>query len=104
MSENAKFSVGQIVHHTLLNYRGVVVDVDPIFQSSELWYELVATSKPPKDKPWYHILVDNEDFITYVAEQNLEEDSNATPIMHPEVDYFFSGIKNGMYIARRTRN
>lgn len=104
MSEQARFSVGQIVHHKILNYRGVIVDVDPNFQSSDLWYELVAISKPPKDMPWYHILVDNEDYITYVAEQNLEEEPNANPIIHPEINYFFSGISNGMYVAKRTKN
>ena len=48
--------------------------------------------------------VDNEDYITYVAEQNLEEEPNANPIIHPEINYFFSGISNGMYVAKRTKN
>ncbi len=104
MSEKARFSVGQIICHKLLNYRGVIVDVDANFQSSELWYELVAISKPPKDMPWYHILVDNEDYITYVAEQNLELDKNVTPITHPEINYFFSELVNGKYVAKRTKN
>ena len=38
----AKFSVGDLVHHRLFDYRGVVFDVDPTFQSSEEWYETVA--------------------------------------------------------------
>ena len=37
---------------------GVVVDVDATFQGSEAWYEQVARSRPPKDQPWYRVLVD----------------------------------------------
>ena len=42
---NAKFSVGDLVHHQLFSYRGVVIDVDPTFQSTEEWYETVARSR-----------------------------------------------------------
>jgi len=59
MSEHeAKFQVGKIVHHKLFDYIGVVFDVDPTFQGTDEWYEHVARSRPPKDKPWYHVLVD----------------------------------------------
>ena len=51
----AKFRIGQIVHHKLFDYTGVIFDIDPIFQSSDEWYEQVAQSRPPKSKPWYHV-------------------------------------------------
>ena len=76
----SKFSVGDVIHHQLFDYRGVVVDVDATFQSTEEWYETVARSRPPKDKPWYHVLVDGAPHTTYVAEKNLELDSSAEPI------------------------
>ncbi|GAB4223339.1 MAG: heat shock protein HspQ [Gammaproteobacteria bacterium] len=104
MSKQANFSVGQLVHHKLLKYRGVIVDVDPNFQSSETWYELMALSKPPKNEPWYHVLVDDADFMTYVAEQNLEPDTNDEPINHPEVKKYFSAMKNGTYVSKRSAN
>ena len=44
----AKFRIGQIVHHKLFDYTGVIFDIDPIFQSSEEWYEQVAQSRPAK--------------------------------------------------------
>ncbi len=47
----AKFRMGQIVHHKLFGYTGVVFDIDPFFQSSDEWYEQVAQSCPPKNKP-----------------------------------------------------
>ena len=47
----AKFLIGQIVHHKLFNYTGVVFDIDPFFQGQDEWYEQVAQSRPPKNKP-----------------------------------------------------
>ena len=32
--------------------------VDGEFAGSDEWYEEVARSRPPKDQPWYHVLVD----------------------------------------------
>ena len=44
----AKFLTGQIVHHKLFDYTGVVFDIDPFFQGSNEWYEQVAQSRPSK--------------------------------------------------------
>ncbi len=95
-----KFSIGQLVHHLLFDYRGVVVDVDATFQGPEEWYEQMAKSRPPKDEPWYHILVDQEEHTTYVAERNLEPDERQDPIEHPLRDHFFSDFQNGQYICK----
>ena len=65
----AKFSIGEIIHHKLFNYRGVIFNVDETMQLSEQWYQQVAKSRPPKDKPWYRVMVDNQAHTTYVAEQ-----------------------------------
>ena len=45
MSETAHFSVGDLVHHKLFDYRGVVVDVDPRFMLTDEWYENIAKSR-----------------------------------------------------------
>ena len=74
MDTICKFSIGQIIHHLRFDYRGVIVDVDADFHGSEEWYREMAKSKPPRDKPWYHVLVDQSNTTTYVAEQNLEEE------------------------------
>jgi heat shock protein HspQ len=100
----AKFFVGQLVHHKLFDYRGVIVDVDPSFQGSEEWYQSVALSRPPRDEPWYHILVHGAIHRTYVPEMNLEPDHIGEPIEHPEVGYFFDDFKNGAYITHRATN
>jgi heat shock protein HspQ len=93
-----KFAVGELVHHRLFDYRGVVVDVDRNFQASEEWYEAVARSRPPKNRPWYHVLVHEGDHSTYVAEQNLQADDSVDPINHPALEAFFSGFTDGKYV------
>ena len=90
-----KFSIGQLIHHLLFDYRGVIVDVDATFQGTEEWYEHMAGSRPPKDEPWYHVLVDQAEHTTYVAERNLESDKRGDPIEHPLCDHFFSDFKTG---------
>jgi len=92
-----KFLVGQIVHHKLFNYIGVVFNIDPFFQSSDEWYEYVALSRPPKNKPWYHILVHTADHTTYVAEQNLELVEHPRPIQHPFIDSLFTKFDGSQY-------
>lgn len=75
MSEmKPKFCVGQRIHHRLFQYYGVIVGVDLSFQGTEEWYRQVATSRPPKDRPWYHVQAYNDRNLRYVAERNLEED------------------------------
>jgi heat shock protein HspQ len=86
----ARFAVGDLIHHRLFDYRGVIVDVDPGFQASDEWYEAVAKSRPPKDKPWYHVLVHEAAHTTYVAERNLEPDD--------------TGFENGKYVSDHRTN
>jgi len=100
----AKFSVGELIHHKLFDYRGVIIDVDQDFQAPDEWYEQVAKSRPPKDKPWYHVLVDDSEHTTYVAEQNLESDIVKRPIHHPLLGYFFLNLENGKYISNQPTN
>ena len=99
MDTTCRFSIGQLIHHLRFDYRGVIIDVDASFQGSEDWYEQMAKSKPPKEKPWYHVLVDQSPTITYVAERNLEEDSSNQPILHPLVDDYFSRFEEGKYLV-----
>ena len=99
-----QFAVGELIHHRLFDYRGVVVDVDPDFQGSEAWYDAVAQSRPPKDQPWYHVLVHDAAHATYVAERNLEQDAGSEPIQHPLLQHFFSRFENGRYFSQDRMN
>lgn len=100
----AKFSVGDLVHHSLFHYRGVVFDVDPTFQGSEEWYEAMARTRPPKNRPWYHVLVHGASHTTYVAERNLETDAAGKPISHPLLGRFFSDFEDGRYVVADRRS
>jgi len=99
-----KFSVGELIHHRLFGYRGVIIDVDQNILASEEWYEAVAKSRPPKNRPWYHVLVHQSEASTYVAEQNLEPDDSVEPIDHPMLGNFFSKLDNGRYIRNQPAN
>ncbi len=93
----AKFSIGQIIDHKLFGYRGVIADVDASYQGGDEWYEQVALSCPPKEKPWYRVLVDNASHETYVAERNLEQSALTKPVTHPMIDILFDDFKDGVY-------
>jgi heat shock protein HspQ len=100
-TSEAKFAVGQLIRHLLFGYRGVIFDVDPEFSGSEDWYQQMALSRPPKDRPWYHVLVHDAQHTTYVAERNLERDDSGEPVRHPMLDELFEGMVDGRYVARR---
>ena len=57
----------------------------------------MAKSSPPRDKPWYHVLVDKSNSITYVAERNLEEEMSRDPIEHPLIKEYFNSFEKGFY-------
>ncbi|MEW8027189.1 MAG: heat shock protein HspQ [Candidatus Thiodiazotropha sp.] len=101
---NAKFGVGELVYHRLFDYRGVIVDVDARFMLSDEWYDQVARSRPPKDQPWYRVLVHSSNNETYVAERNLTTDTSIGPVDHPLIKEFFKDFINGRYIAGRRTN
>jgi len=96
----AKFAIGQLIQHRLFEYRGVIIDVDPHFKGTSDWYDTVARSRPPKDTPWYHVLVDDAELRTYVAERNLGPDSSGQPINHPDIIDYFSGLGETGYLPR----
>jgi len=95
-----RFHIGELIHHRRFGYRGVIVGVDPEFRGTEAWYRLMATSQPPKDRPWYHVLVHNASHRTYVAERNLEPDTTGEQIEHPELGQFFQSFTGDRYTPR----
>ncbi|MDP6389033.1 MAG: heat shock protein HspQ [Alphaproteobacteria bacterium] len=103
-THTAKFQVGQVIRHLRFDYRGVVADVDPTYQGSEEWYDVMARSRPPRDKPWYHVLVHGAEHTTYVAERHLAPDESGEAIQHPLVDDVFAGFEDGRYLARQRAN
>lgn len=91
-----QFEIGQIVHHRRYGYRGVVFERDATCQADEAWYQKNMT-QPPRNQPWYHVLVDGQCHTTYVAESNLEPAQSKHPVRHPYIDRLFSGFHGGKY-------
>ena len=104
MEVTPKFAVGEVVHHRKFDYRGVIVDVDPVFQGTDAWYETMARSRPPRDQPWYHVLVDGAAHSTYVAERHLEPDTSGQQIEHPALGEFFDRFLGGRYYPPSQRH
>ncbi len=88
----------------LFDYRGVVCDVDPVFSSTDEWYEAMARSRPPKDEPWYHLLVDGKVHMTYVSQRNLKPDGTNRPIVQPLLSDYFSKFDGSAYVLRDRAN
>ena len=102
--DQSNFYIGQLVQHLKFDYRGVIVDVDATFEGTEAWYDQVALSRPPKDQPWYHVLVDQSDQMTYVAQRHLGDDESDEPIENPEIEQYFDHFIDGVYQKRSRLN
>jgi heat shock protein HspQ len=102
-ARTAKFTIGQVVRHRIHPFRGVVFDVDPVFDNTEEWWMAIPEDhRPTKDQPYYHLLAENEEseYIAYVSEQNLLADDSGEPLRHPQLGEFFAGREGDIYIAR----
>ena len=100
-SNNAKFSIGEVVKHRHFHFRGVIYDVDFEFNNSEEWYQSIPKNvRPRKDQPFYHLLAESNDvtYEAYVSEQNLLIDQSGKPVKHPLVNEIFHGKKGLTYI------
>lgn len=99
----ARFAIGDVVRHRLLDFRGVIFDVDPVFANTDEWYDSIPeAARPRKDQPFYHLLAENAEssYIAYVSQQNLVADDSDEPIDHPGISGLFEGYAAGRYRLR----
>jgi len=99
-SRSAKFAIGQVVKHRIYPFRGVIYDVDPVFNNTEEWYLAIpAEMRPSKDQPFYHLFAENAQtqYLAYVSEQNLLADESGQPVKHPQVEEMFELKDAGFY-------
>ena len=102
-TKQAKFRIGQVVRHRLFPFRGVIFDVDPEFANTEEWYQAIPVeARPRRDQPYYHLLAENAEteYVAYVSEQNLLEDSSGEPVRHPQISDFFDIVDDGSYAPK----
>jgi len=101
---HADFAIGEVVRHRMLEFRGVIFDVDPVFANSEEWYQAIPEDlRPSKDQPFYHLLAENSEsnYVAYVSQQNLIRDISDEPIDHPAISGIFDAFDGGRYRLRR---
>ena len=103
MDRIAKFNIGQVVRHRIFPFRGVIFDVDPIFDNTEEWWLSIPEDiRPSKDQPYYHLFAENDEteYVAYVSEQNLVPDESGDPVRHPQVSETFEETEDGGYRSR----
>ena len=99
----ARFALGDVVRHRILDFRGVIFDVDPVFANSEEWYQSIPEDlRPRKDQPFYHLLAENSEnaYVAYVSQQNLVRDETDEPVDHPAIADMFELLEGGRYQLR----
>ena len=99
----ARYRIGDVVRHRLFPFRGVIFDVDTVFNNTEEWLMAIPEEmRPSRDQPFYHLLAENAQttYVAYVSEQNLLPDSEGGPVKHPQVDEVFQGYVDGRYVPR----
>jgi heat shock protein HspQ len=98
----AKYTVGQVVRHRFYPFRGIIFDIDPVFNNTEEWWLSIPEEiRPRKDQPFYHLLAENAEteYVAYVSEQNLQADTSGAPLRHPRVSELFFESDDGQYHA-----
>lgn len=101
---HARFPIGAVVRHRVFDFRGVIFDVDPVFNNSEEWYQAIPEEiRPRKDQPFYHLLAENAEssYVAYVSQQNLVPDESDEPINHPAITGLFDSYSKGQYSLKR---
>ena len=99
----AKYTIGAVVKHRVYPFRGVVFDIDPVFNNTEEWYQAIpAEIRPRKDQPFYHLYAENAEteYVAYVSEQNLLPDDSPEPLRHPQIAELFDDLEDGVYRSR----
>ena len=88
----------------MLDFRGVIFDVDPVFANSDEWYDAIPEGmRPRKDQPFYHLLAENAEssYVAYVSQQNLMMDDSDEPVDHPAISGLFTDLVDGRYTLKR---
>src|SRR6201985_1643172 len=102
-SRLAQYKLGEVVKHRVCAFRGVIFDIDPVFNNTEEWWLSIPENvRPSKDQPYYHLYAENaeSEYIAYVSEQNLLPDSSGKPVRHPQISEVFERDEDGSYHPR----
>lgn len=88
MDKIAQFNIGDIVVHKYSRYRAIIVDIDPLFQASGRYNPQAQKHEFATRNPWYRLLVDDSNQVTYVEECMLVADTSQLPINNPHLGFY----------------
>ena len=93
----AKFGLGQIVRHREAAFRGVVIDVDPVFAGKP-----GDTGAISPDQPFYQVLALGAEggFIAYAPEDALEHDPELSSVTREAEARWFTVDGNGRHAPK----
>lgn len=99
MEKTAKFKPGDIVRHSRLGYRAIIIDIDAQFQASGKLNPRAVKYDFANRYPWYRLLVDQSQQTTYVEECHLVADKNEDLINNPKIHEYLVE-DHGRYVSR----
>ena len=90
----AKFGLGQIVRHREAAFRGVVIDVDPVFAGKP-----GDTGEISPHQPFYQVLALGAEggFVAYAPEDALEHDPELSSVTREAEARWFTVDGNGRH-------
>lgn len=96
----AKFGLGQIVRHREAAFRGVVIDVDPVFAGKP-----GDTGDISPDQPFYQVLALGAPggFVAYAPEDALEQDPELSGVAPEAEARWFTVDRNGRHAPKSQR-
>lgn len=89
--KNSRFNIGQVVKHKTHGYAAIIIDIDSLFQPSGLLNPHTAQKEFSKPGPWYRLLVNDTELVTYADESDLELLDNELMITHPKLQDYLDG-------------
>ena len=93
----AKFGLGQIVRHRQAAFRGVVIDVDPVFAGKP-----GDTGGISPDQPFYQVLALGAEggFVAYAPEDALEHDPELSAVTREAERRWFTTDAKGRHAPK----
>ncbi len=102
-ARTAKFAIGSVVKHRVYPFRGVIFDIDPVFNNTEEWWNAIPEEvRPSKDQPFYHLLAANAENRVRRLCLGAEPGPGpvADPLRHPQINEIFVKTRDGKLKAR----
>jgi heat shock protein HspQ len=97
--KNSRFNIGQVVTHVSHGYSAIIVDIDSLFQPSGLLNPHTIKQQFTKPGPWYRLLVNDSELVTYVDESDIQLENTTLQVTHPHLEDFLIQ-KAGQYCRK----